>query len=147
MANTLSIEQRLNELKRMLVSEPEFTNTYKYFFDRLGNDVNFMKSGGREMGSNFEFIIKEIAESMIGQKVVIKMFLTMVLPEQRFVHGVCHSNGRLTTFFFFEEISMGMVAMMNPGGEDTLFARFTTFKAPNKNISLHTLASSGSTVH
>ena len=149
MKSTLSIDERLAELARMLVSEKVFKKTYTYFFDNLTDDDDFMMMAKRTKNPDLKRIMQEIGKAFLQQEAVtITKFLTMPLPEQHFVHGVCHINGRLATFFFFKKFSMGMAAMVTPGGEySTLFSRFTTFETPDKRIAFHSLSVPGDGVH
>lgn len=148
MKNIGSITERLERLKMMLVSEKDFSNTYHYFFDLLGDDDNFMKLEKWEENSDFEGIIQAVGKAFLEEEVIVDGFLLMSLPKQRFAHGLCQVNGNLTTFFFFYEISMGMVAMVNPGGKgDALFARFTAFEAQDKRLLFHGLLAPGSSIH
>ena len=149
MRSTLSINERLDELAKMLVSEKEFKKTYTYFFDNLTDDDAFMMMAERTQDPDFKKIMQAVGQGFLQQtSVTITKFLSMPLPAQQFVHGVCHIDGRLATFFFFKEISMGMAAMVTPGGEyNTLFARFTTFETPDKRIAFHSLAAPGDGVH
>ena len=148
MKSTISLDERLDDLQRMLVYEKEFSNTYKYFFDHLADDDEFMMMAERTKDPDFERIMQAIGKSLLQEDVTITDFLSMPLPEQQFVHGLCHINGRLATFFFFRKISMGMAAMVNPGGKyKTLFSRFTAFETPDKRVMFHSLAVPGGSVH
>ena len=47
MENPKTIEEHLTKLKKLLVFEDEFSNTFNYFFDHLAETLEFMKLGKR----------------------------------------------------------------------------------------------------
>lgn len=141
MSNIRAFEEHLTELKRMLALEDEFSDTFKYFFDYLGENRDFVSLGKRAKNPDLKNIIKAVGESVLNEEVKVTGFLLTFLKEHRFYHGGCQVNGRMATVFFFREISMGMVAMLHSMKTHNLsFIRFTTFESANKRLSLHGIA-------
>ena len=145
----MSIEEHMTELKRMLVFEEEFSKTYHYFFDHFGENPDFIKSGKQHKSPDLKKLMQSIGRKAINENSLATNVMLLLDNEHRFVHGMCFFDGWMMTIFFFKEISMGMVAMARPPGgkPETLYARFTTFEAPNKSISLHSLSAPGSNMH
>lgn len=136
----------INKLQLMLVSENDFSETYRYFFDYLGDDIDFIKLGKRDKSPDLKKILQTIGESIFEEKVTVTGFLVTQIPKYRFYHGGCQLNGHMAVFFFFRNFSMGMAGVSNADGPyNTLLARFTVFEAPNKRLSL--LSFSGPTLH
>lgn len=139
-------EEHLNELKRMLMMEDNFHKIYTYFFDHLGESLDFIRSGKREKNPDLKKILQAIGESALNEKVMVTRLVLTRVPEQRFYHGGCQLNGRMTTAFFFREIGMGMAAILRPDTtHGMLFVRFTTFESPSKQLTLKGF--SGPTLH
>ena len=130
-------DKQLDELKRKLIFEDKFSDTYNYFFDCLGENIDFMRLGKRDKSPDLKKIIQAIGESVFHKEVIITRFLLTRLPKQRFYHGGYYIDGRLSTLFFFREVSMGMAAIIHPESDvNVSFVRFTVFESPSKHLTL-----------
>ena len=143
-------DEHMTELKRMLVFEEEFSKTYHYFFDHFGENAAFVTSGKHYNSADLKKMMQSIGKKAVNENGIATNVMLLWVREYNFIHGMCFFDGFTMTIFFFKEISMGMAAIAMPrkdGRPEILYTRFTTFEAPNKKISLHSLSAPGKSVH
>jgi hypothetical protein len=118
-------------LKKKLVQATEFNKVFHYFFDHFGENREFMALGEAYQSREFESLIGHIAGQLLGTRVVLMQLLLIHLPKQQFVHGTAQINGRLASFFYFEDIKVGMMALLGPHPDaETKFTRFSGMYMP-----------------
>lgn len=142
--NVAIIEKYLDELKRMLMFEDEFSDTFDFFMDRLGQDASFMTSGKPYKNPDFRKVLHAVGTKVVKEEIALTKVSLKLFKAQKFICGLCQVNGHLMTVFFFKEVHMGMAVLANPD-KGLFFARFTIFEAPNKRMTLQNL--SGPTLH
>lgn len=142
MNDTMSLADRLDKLRDLLINEDEFDVTSKFFFDRLGRDVTSPENGKRAKNPSLKKIVQSIVGGVFNQKVLLTKYIAIFVPQSRFYHGAFTAAGKMATFFFFKDIHMGMVIISYDKKEvGTLYARFTTFENPNKTLALNQFSS------
>jgi hypothetical protein len=120
-------KKRLDELKKQLREGTDFKKIYTFFFDHLGENDSFLGSGERIDHQLLEPTLKRIAEELLKKPVVFTDLLAIRVRDEPFVHGSCMMPGHLMTFFYFEDIAMGMAAVTGLSRSTmTHFVRFST---------------------
>ena len=118
-------------LKKKLVQATEFNLVFHYFFDHFGENREFMSLGQEVHNRELESIISRIAGELLGTQVLLMKLMLIRVPKQQFVHGTGIFNGRLATFFYFEDINVGMMALLGPHPDaETKFTRFSGMHMP-----------------
>ena len=122
----------LESLKRKLRQEQNFSRTMHYFYDHFGENDAFLQLGKQTRHPQFEAILQQAVNSLMGRPIKIWMPFLVHLPEQHFLHGACVVDGHMGNFFFFEDVFSGLLAviMSNQTGE-TKFTRITGHVLPD----------------
>ncbi len=113
-------------LKDKLIHAKDFSDVWNYFFDHFGEDSDFIALGERAEDSLLEAIIQEVGLQLFPNRVVLSNLLLARLPEHQFIHGGLMINGRLANVIYFEDIHMGLMAVvtsLKPG--ETKMIRFS----------------------
>jgi hypothetical protein len=118
-------------LKQKLVQATEFNKVFHYFFDHFGENREFMSLGQQVRHEELEALIPRIAGEILGTKVILMKLMLIHLPKQQFVHGTAVFNGRMASFFYFEDSKVGMMAVLGPSpNAETKFSRFSGMYMP-----------------
>ncbi|MEO5332214.1 MAG: hypothetical protein H7839_09335 [Magnetococcus sp. YQC-5] len=147
MNDTSKFDTHLVELKNLLMTATEFNSVFHFFFDHLGENVEFMRSGKFYKNPDLKKIMFVIGKGIFkDEEITVSGLMLKLVQKHLFIHGVCHINGQLVTLFFFRSINMGMAATSDPSRpSNTLFIRFTTMMEANRHLSLQNV--SGPTIH
>jgi hypothetical protein len=130
---------KLDELKRRLVHEKDFMETWNFFLDEFATDLDFIDLGEPTRDEAIETTIAHIAIQMFprdGNKIQL---LLIRLADRGFVHGNVIVAGRAGGMLYFEDVRVGLVAVSEmPPSDETKFARFTTVpqkpgRSPSRN--------------
>lgn len=129
--------EKLETLKDKLRNENEFSKTFQFFFDRVSRDADFMGAGKKVKYAHMKNLLKAVCEELFDETPAITGLFVIRLRRDRFYHGSCFLNGRMTAFFYFEEIDMGMVAVTISLSGLMKYARITSTPiGPDKAIIL-----------
>ena len=120
-----SHEAHLKKLKELMKTEKNLTNLMDYFLTHLGEDKQFVKKGKvlrrHEM---LEAIAKKLTNELFEQQWE-EVSLYLVKPKNTdFYHGFGTVGTCGINLIFFEDISMGLLAVPVLGGTSHFF-RFT----------------------
>jgi hypothetical protein len=128
----------LETLKQMLVREDDFGVTFNYFFDHIAGDAKFLNICKPTKKPLIKKILKSMGNQLFEGGGQVTNILLVQARKSTFVHGTCFINGLMGNLFFFEDIDMGMVALLSAPGSDMVhFIRFTSTSigdAAGKNI-------------
>ena len=122
-----SVLQRLPNLKLKMVSESDLFAIYHYFFDHFGENDEFMQMGVQTSSPMIEQVLTEIARSLFEENIrKPKQSRIIRIPDRGFLHGSCIFRDRMASFFYFEDIDIGMAAFLSmSGAAQTEMARFS----------------------
>jgi hypothetical protein len=115
----------LATLKDKLATTDRFAAVMEYFFDHFGDDPEFIDQGERADCPFLETILAQVGAQLCGKPVTPADVLLTRLPEHQFVHGRCFLDGKLTTVLYFEDIHLGLLAVVwSFASGDTKLVRF-----------------------
>ncbi len=119
--------EHIEKLKQMLVSEDNFGVTFTYFYDHLASDSGIFNICKPTKKPLIKTILKSMANQMFEKGGQVTNLFLIQPRKSPFVQGTCFINGRMGNLFFFEDIDMGMVALLSAPGSDMVhFIRFTS---------------------
>ena len=123
----------LATLKDKLANAKNFGDIWTYFFDHFGEDAEFIALGERTRDRMLEAILAQIGKEMFGRPVKVTDLLLTRLPEQQFIHGGLLLGGSLANVLYFEDIHMGVVAVVAAfRPSETKMARFSGIPLPGR---------------
>jgi len=129
----MDLEQLLT-LKDKLVAAKEFYEPWEYFFDHFGEDPDLYEVGQRKDHNLLKKVIEVVGEQLFKKKVALINLLIVSIPEYHFFHGACFIQGKMTNFLYFEDIDMGLLAVvMGPGKSQTMLVRFSSMLLEGKS--------------
>jgi hypothetical protein len=102
----------LATLKDKLIHARNFTKVWEYFMDHFGEDPDFIALGDATHDPFLEAVLSHVAKGLFGRQVSSADFLLTRLPEHQFLHGGGTLNGRLANVLYFEDIRMGLLAVV-----------------------------------
>ncbi len=119
----------LQTLKTMLRTEETFSNTYRYFFDHVSMNQNFIADSKRETNKQVQMILQTTGDHIFGKKCEITNLVLLRVESKNFVHGACGLGGCFAAVMYFEDIDMGMIAICtNPATSCMQYGRFSITK-------------------
>src|SRR5262249_1099815 len=122
---------KLDALKDLLVRSTNFSQVLSYFFDHFGENPEFIALGERVEVPFLEAVLEQVGGEVFNRDVPVTGLVLTRLAEQRFVHGGCAVGGRLANIFYFEDVQVGLMAVILPGSPpETRLARFSGRHAP-----------------
>jgi hypothetical protein len=120
----------LATLKEKLVAATNFSEVLDYFLTHFGHNPEFIKLGQGTTDSFLEQIIAQAAGHILKGNALVASLRLMRLPEHHFIHGGGPINACLATVIYFEDITVGLLALASPFSPNTELARFTGRKMP-----------------
>jgi hypothetical protein len=117
----------LATLKEKIVHAKNFTEIWEYFMDHFGEDPEFIEQGERVQHPFLEAVLAQVGAQLFGKQVSVTDFILTRLAEHQFLHGGGILGGRLTNVMYFEDIHVGLLAVvmsMSPKSE-TKMIRFS----------------------
>jgi hypothetical protein len=115
--------EMLETLKTKLVEAGDFGPVMNYFFD-ISEKPRFHGLGKRVSNEMLESVIQIIGGQIFGGSVRVSNLLLLKIPSSSFIHGVYMVQGIPGNVFYFEDIDVGLAAVLVPG-EGTRIVRFS----------------------
>ena len=119
----MKYKKTLDELKVFLQTGDNFLKIFEKFFT-LTETTDFMDLGTVKGDKILGKIILTVIENVFGKLHLFEALL-IHLPEYRFYHGPIKVNDTRGSFFYFEDISMGLVTVYDKLANENKFMRFT----------------------
>jgi hypothetical protein len=123
----------LKTLKTKLKEEKDdLGDIMSFFFDSTEANPEFLGRGKQSRDPLLDSILSEIAKTLFGKNSKVQQALCVRLPDDQFIHGTCMIEGKMGNYFYFEDIEMGLVAIiMSFSSSKTQFARFSRVQGPS----------------
>jgi hypothetical protein len=114
--NTASLDyvRHLGELRRRLEHATDYEKALHYFLDEFAGDLPFIQASEPEPAPHLVAILGHIARGAFGRAVAVENPHVSHLVAHKFYHGNASVEGRVVLFFCFEEIGLGLMAII-PG--------------------------------
>lgn len=125
----------LSNLKYKLIRSQDLGEIWEYFWDHFGEDQNFIVLGRSTRHEFLEKVLKQVARKMFGKRARLTHVMFFRVPKQRFIHGTCRLDGKLSSVMYFEDIRAGCVAVVTSDVEsesETQLARFKASSTPRR---------------
>jgi hypothetical protein len=97
----------------------------------------FMELGERTRDPILEAAIAVSAAQVLGPKPTVKRLMLVRIPEHRFIHGAAMLQGRMANIFYFEDLGVGLIAIVMSARGDNRFIRFTASTSPGGGLDRH----------
>lgn len=124
---------KLVVLRDMLRTATDFSAVFSYFLDNFAESREFIGLGEPTKDPFVESVVGAVGSQIFGKNVAPPHLLLSRVPGHHFLHGGFLMNGKLATVIYFEDVPIGLVAVVNataPG--ETKYARFTRQKPPRR---------------
>jgi len=119
--------EKIEELRRQLVEAEDLLPVWNFFFDHFGENPDFIALGKMARSPLLEEVLLRVGKQLFGEDVRTMGPTLIKLRKYKFLHGSGLINGRLAVLFFFTDLDMGMVSVVDSGGH-THLVRFTTYQ-------------------
>ena len=120
------LADRLRQLKEKLAGADELSDVFKFFFDHLGNDPAFIQRGKPAKHEILKTVLKTICKDMFGDESKVTGLKLFNAEKTNFFHGICQMSGKTASVLYFNDIEMGMIAIMvGPVFGQFSYVRFT----------------------
>ena len=118
---------KLEQLKNILATAKDTSTIFEFFLTEFGENLEFMDGGTRSKNEVLEAVLRSVGEEIFGKKGKVKGLKLLNVPDTKFFHGLCEMGGQMATVIYFDDIGMGLVAiMMGPKLGQFTYARFST---------------------
>ncbi len=122
-------QNKIQDLKDLLINESEFQKTFKYFFDNLADHRNFLEQGKKSKAPILKKAFAKIGKEVFGTPGQVTNLLCTYIKKYKMHHGPCLIDGKMSTFFFFEDLDMGMIGIVQGNNlDDMSYIRFTSYQ-------------------
>lgn len=125
---------KLETLKEKTIAGGSFAAIFDYFFDHFGEDPAFFDLGVQTRHALLESLLESVAGLLFKKKITLESLFIIRVPKTGFIHGGCVANGRMMSFFYFEDIDMGLAAITMGGGKPTQLSRFSAKRLPPESF-------------
>ncbi|MCI4625619.1 MAG: hypothetical protein L3V56_06630 [Candidatus Magnetoovum sp. WYHC-5] len=121
----MNIDEEVKGLMIALNEKDEFVDINSLFLD-LAERPDFRKLGRLKNNKLLTDTLTAVARRIIDSAPITE-FMAVCVDKYRLWHGVFFTKGQLTTFFYFEAVNTGLLAIARGQGHID-FARFTLIK-------------------
>lgn len=119
--------RKLEEMKKVLVTDEDFGRVYRIFFDEVACHRSFMALGKKEKSPLLKTTLRLVGESLFGVPCEVTGLFLFRLKQEKFIHGCCNLNLHPATIIYFEDIDMGMSAIIRDMRTSMMtYSRITT---------------------
>ncbi len=126
-------DKEIKKLKEVMMSADELIEIFRFFFDHLGENSDFMEMGNLTEHPGLNRILKAIGKRLLNDDIRITDLLLREIPKHGFIHGKCFINDKMTSVLYFEDIDMGIISIIlsfsNP--PDNRLLRFSGVSMPD----------------
>ena len=121
----------LETLKEKLLHATDFNEVSTFFFDHFGDNPDFIALGERVEDDFLESVLLQVGTQLFAGPIVLERLLLTRLAEHGFIHGGFTLNGRLGNVIYFEDVRVGLIAVvLSVSPSETKLVRFTGKPVP-----------------
>lgn len=84
-----------------------------------------MRAGAPADAAFLKPILERIGQRLLNQAVALTTLPVTEIAEYNFLHGACLLNGKLASFFYFRDIDMGILTLLQSPKGGAAMARFS----------------------
>ena len=143
----MKLNEKIDQLKTLLINEHDFAHIMEYFFDEVTMDVTFMAQSKRMKNKNHQIQIQSMiqvateqaliqpAPVQESQKPKAKFVDIQILEKYQLVHGFYNYAQHSGVMFYFMDLQMGLTSInnMRAGSEFVRYARIKAQLVTDKN--------------
>ena len=107
--------QPFQDLKQMLTSSENFSETFDFFFQNFAEQTSFYERGEPSMNEMLITSLKAIGEKFMGKDSKISNYRMTEIHEENFIHGTCFIDEQIVFVIFFTDLNIGL-ASLSMGG-------------------------------
>jgi hypothetical protein len=122
---------RLQELKRRLMKEKDFSKTWTFYMNEFADHPEFLEVGEPVATDFLETVIPAICEKMFSKQSKISVPLIIYIAKHQFFHAPVQVDKRSGGVIFFADINMGLLAVSS-GSPATNEVKYSRFSGPPK---------------
>lgn len=123
----------IGRLKQKLITAKDLGSVWEYFWDYIDENPEFMQLGRPARHRFLEKVLREIGRKLFKKRVRLSKPMLIRLPKYGFIHGSCQLNDHLASVLYFEELQMGLVAIiLSDYPSETQIVRFTSKKTEKR---------------
>jgi hypothetical protein len=115
---------RLATLKEKLLHADQFSTVWEYFLDHFGEDPAFIALGEPAELPLLDGVFAGVAQHLFQRPVTVRQLRLIRLPHEGFIHGGAVLDGKMANVLYFEDVHVGMLAVVWSSGE-MKYARFS----------------------
>jgi hypothetical protein len=116
---------KLPILKDKMIKAKDFADPCNYFLDHFGENPAFMRAGAPADAAFLKPILERIGQRLLNQAVALTVLPAAAIADHHFLHGACLFNGKLASFFYFRDIDMGILTLLQSPTSGVVMARFS----------------------
>ncbi|MDJ0835170.1 MAG: hypothetical protein QNK37_01560 [Acidobacteriota bacterium] len=102
--------REISDLKSHLLDNDDFASVNGFFFQALAENASFLELGKPIRSPMLKNAFRKIAVQMYG-RTGLEQLLVISVPVYKLYHGSCLIAGRPATFFFFNDLDLGLMAI------------------------------------
>lgn len=119
------LSEKLTELGKKITTDSNFSNIYKFFFDHLAENDDFLNVGKRKKNPILKKIIQSAGEQILLEKATVTKLVLIHVKSHDFYHGACVLNGHPSSLIYFNNTKTGIVCISLPNGR-IMYSRFSS---------------------
>jgi hypothetical protein len=118
---------RLQELKRKLMKEKDFSKIWTFYMDEFADHPEFLEVGEPVKHDFLEAAIPAICQRMFSKQVKISAPLIIYIAKHQFFHAPVQVDSQSGGAIFFADINMGLLAVSAayPSTDEVRYSRFS----------------------
>ena len=118
---------RLQELKRKLMKEKNFSKTWTFYMDEFADHPEFLEVGEPVKNDFLAAAIPAICQKILSKDLKVSASLIIYIEKYHFFHAPIMVERRSGGVIFFEDINMGLLAVTAkyPPTDEVRYSRFS----------------------
>jgi hypothetical protein len=119
--------ERLQELKKKLRYEKNFSDIWSFYMDEFADHEEFTDLGEPAENLFLEATIPAVCNQIFARDIMISNLLIISIPEHQFFHAPFMVERRIGGVIYFADINMGLLAVSAdyPPTDEVKYSRFS----------------------